>query len=150
MLGATKDFAFDANPNSLINKTKAINPESGIGPFLIRLRTNRGVWTENLPDTPFVFAASLAEESPEKIERTVEILDWLASEEGFLLSHYGIEGTHYTREGNTITLNPEAIQQDIVEQGNFLDVYDFFTPNEPEVLGLEVMDPRMTNHDRRN
>lgn len=148
VLGAIEDFAFDANPNSLINKTKAINPEAEWVPFN-PFPDKPGVWTENLPDTPFVFPASLAEESPEKIERTVEILDWLASEEGFLLSHYGIEGTHYTREGNTITLNPEAIQQDIVEQGNFLDVYDFFTPNEPEVLGLEVIDPRMTDRDRQ-
>ncbi|WP_054949762.1 extracellular solute-binding protein [Numidum massiliense] len=142
------DGFFDSNPNSIHNKTKAIQPDAAWVPFN-PFPDKPGVWTENLPGNPFVFPKAAAEERPENIKRTVEILDWLASEEGFLLTHYGVEGKQYTREGNKITLIPEAIQEDVLEQGNFLDIYDFFTPPEPEVLGLEVIDPRMTERDRK-
>lgn len=147
VVASGRDIMFDSNPNSVQTKTKAINPDAewtAINPF----QEQRGVWMETEPGSPFVFPQSVAEESPEKIERSVEILDWLVSEEGYLMTHYGKEGEHYTRDGDTITIDPEAIQADIVEKGNFLDVYNWFTPEEPEVLGLEVIDPRMTDRDR--
>ncbi|MBA4496482.1 extracellular solute-binding protein [Paenactinomyces guangxiensis] len=145
--GNTRDLILDSNPNSLQNKSKAIDPKADWIPFN-PFKDKPGIWSENLPETAFLFPKSVADQEPEKIKRSVQILDWLASEEGFLLTHYGIEGKHYTREGNKITLKPDAIQKDIVEKGNFLDIYDCFTPNAPEVLGLEVIDPRMTDRDR--
>ncbi|SEM93929.1 extracellular solute-binding protein [Lihuaxuella thermophila] len=144
----TRDLIWDANPQSLQNKSKAIDPKADWIPFN-PFKDQPGIWTETLPETAFLFPKSVAENEPEKVKRSVQILDWLASEEGYLLTHYGVEGKHYTRSGNKITLKPDAIQKEIVEKGNFLDVYDFFTPAEPEVLGLEVIDPRMTERDRK-
>ncbi|MES7181305.1 hypothetical protein U6V59_12405, partial [Cutibacterium acnes] len=94
-----------------------------------------------------------ADQNPEKLERMAQILDWMASEEGFLLIAYGLEGKHYTRDGNTITITQEhldAYQQDVIQQGNFASIYNFFYAHNPEYqpLGLEVIDERMTDRDR--
>jgi hypothetical protein len=32
----------------------------------------------------------------------------LASEEGFLLAHYGVENKHYTKNGKKVTINPDV------------------------------------------
>lgn len=152
IVGGSKTFAFDSDPLSLQNKTKAIFPGANWMPFHPFAET--GTWTENLPDAPFMFAKATAESNPEKIERMVQILDWMASEEGFLLINYGQEGKHYSRSGNTITVTQqhvEALRSDVVEQGNFQQVYRFFYVNNPEhePLGLELIDERMTERDRK-
>ncbi|MDF2668249.1 MAG: hypothetical protein K0R67_555 [Paenibacillus sp.] len=146
VLGGTKDFAYDSNPQSLQTRSKAINQQADWVPFTPLGKTP--LQTATLPGSPFLFSKVAAEKSPEKVKRIVEILDWLASEEGFLLTHYGIEGKHYTKNGNTITLNNAAYDADIVKQGNFLDIWSFFTPSSPEVLGLKLIDPRETERDR--
>ncbi|MDG0810388.1 type 2 periplasmic-binding domain-containing protein [Cohnella rhizosphaerae] len=147
VLGTTMTFALDSNPTSLQSMTKQLFPEANWIAF--NPLGDKPLQTMLSPGNPFVFSKKTAENNPEKIKRTVQILDWLASPEGFLLTHYGVEGKHYTREGNTITLKPEAYQADIVDQGNFLDVWDFFTPNNPTVFGFEVIDPTMSDRDRQ-
>ncbi|MCQ6557229.1 hypothetical protein [Paenibacillus mendelii] len=152
IIGGSKTFAFDSEPTSIQNKTLALNPKANWMPFHPFAQT--GTWTENLPDQPFMFSRETAEKNPEKIDRIVQILDWMASEEGFLLINYGIEGKHYTRSGNTITVtqsNQDAYRKDVVEQGNFQEVYRFFYLHNPEYepLGLEVVDERMSDRDRQ-
>ncbi|WP_158299508.1 extracellular solute-binding protein [Paenibacillus antri] len=151
IVGGNKTFAFDSDPVSIQNKSKALNPNANWLPFHPFAET--GTWTHNLPEAPFMFAKTTAEESPAKLERMAQIIDWMSSEEGFLLINYGIEGKHYTRSGNTITVSQahlDALQKDVVEQGNFQLVYRFLYSNnpEPEVLGLEIIDERMTDRDR--
>lgn len=152
VLGGHKTFAFDSDPASLQNKSKAVYPEADWVPFHPFAET--GTWTENLPDIPFMFSRKTAESSPEKIERMVQILDWMASEEGFLLINYGEEGKHYTRSGSTVTVTQahlDALKADAIDKGNFQGVYrNFLYLNnpEPEPLGLEVIDERMTDRDR--
>ncbi|MGE7823987.1 extracellular solute-binding protein [Paenibacillus sp. NPDC093718] len=151
IVGGNMTFAFDSNPVSIQNKSKAVNPKANWMPF--HPFADSGTWTHNLPESPFMFARKTAEESPEKLERMAQIIDWMSSEEGFLLINYGLEGTHYTRSGSTITVNQanvDALQKDVVEQGNFQLIYRFFYSNNPEndVLGLEVVDERMTERDR--
>ncbi|ULL16045.1 extracellular solute-binding protein [Paenibacillus sp. H1-7] len=141
-----RTVAFDSNPTSLQNKTKALFPNARWVPF--HPYASAGVWTENLPNDAFLFSKATAEKSPEKIKRIVDIVDWLCGEEGFLLTHYGVEGKHYTKNGKQVTLKPEAIDKEIVTQGNFLAIYGSLVAAEPEVLGLEVIDPRMTDNDR--
>jgi putative aldouronate transport system substrate-binding protein len=147
IMDPTGRFGLEGDQNSGLNRSKAINPKAewvAFNPF----SGVDGVWTEQLPDLPFVFAKTTADKNPDKLERSAEILDWLASEEGFLLTHYGIEGKHYKKDGKTVTLDPEASNKDIASKGNFLDIYDFFTPDDATVLGLEVIDPRYTDNDR--
>ena len=140
-------FALDSLSSSYQNKTRAIHSQAEWVPF--HPFKDTGIWTENIPGSPFVFSRSTAEKNPEKIRRTVEILDWLAGPEGYLLTNYGLEGTHYTRNGNTITLNKAAIKKDIIDQGDFLNIWNFFSRvNEPERLGFTVIDPDMTERDR--
>src|SRR5699024_7405461 len=117
IVAVERDSMFESNPNRILNQTQAVHPDAEWTPFN-PFPDADGVWTEALPGSPFVLPASVAEEAPEKIERSVEILDWLASEEGYLLTHYGIEGDHYTRDGDTITIDPDAISEDIIEKGN--------------------------------
>ena len=152
VVGGSRSFAFDSDPNSIQNRSKAVNPEANWMPFHPFAET--GTWTENLPDTAFMFSRETAEKEPEKIERIVQILNWMAGEEGFLLINYGLEGKHYERSGNTITITQqhlEAFQKDVVEQGNFHQVYGFFYSHnpEPEPLGLEIVDERLTERDRQ-
>lgn len=146
VLGETADFALDANPHSLQNRSKQINPAADWVPFHpfgdLPLRA------EPTPDYPFVYSNNAAGLNPEKLKRVSQILDWLAGEEGFLLTHYGLENVHYTRQGSTITLNPEQLERDVVSNGDFLQIWDFFTPNTSEVLGLNVIDPRRTARDQ--
>lgn len=152
VVGATKNFAFDSNPTSLQNMSKAVNPQADWEPFHPFATT--GTWPENLPVTAFMFAADTAEKTPAKIERMTQILDWIASEEGFLLINYGQEGKHYTRSGSTITVSKDnlaALQKDDVEKGDFMSIYrTAFYSSSPEAkpLGLTIVDESMTDRDR--
>ncbi len=137
VLGNTADFAYDSNPNSLQSRSKAVNGEANWVPF--NPFGNQPLRTAVTPESPFVFSNNAAGLNPDKLKRIAAILDWLCGEEGFLLTHYGMEGKHYTRQGNNITLNPQA---------SFASVWDFFTPNSPLVLGLNVIDPRKTERDK--
>ncbi|WP_409344276.1 hypothetical protein [Paenibacillus sp. MBLB4367] len=146
ILGNTMDFAFDSNPESLQARSKAVSPTADWVPF--NPFGNQPLRTAVSPDYPFVFSNNAAGLNPEKLKKTAKILDWLAGEEGFLLTHYGIEGKHYAREGNTITLKPDVLEKDIKKKGDFLKIWSFFTPNAPDVLGLTVVDSRITERDK--
>ncbi|WP_127588835.1 extracellular solute-binding protein [Paenibacillus koleovorans] len=146
IMGATQDFAYDSNPQSLQSKTKALFPKANWVPFTPF--GNQPIATGVAPGSPILFHKNIVEKSPEKVTRIVEILDWLASEEGFLLSHYGVENRHYTKSGKTITLNLETFQKEIVEKGDFLTIWDFFTPATPAVFGLTVINAKETDRDR--
>ncbi|GIP34800.1 hypothetical protein [Paenibacillus sp. J2TS4] len=151
--GAARTAALDNDPNSVQFKTKEILRSAGkaeeaekvdwqpFHPF-----ADTGVATEALPGNPFMFG----KDTPiENVERTLQILDWMASEEGFLLVRYGQEGVHYKRDGNTITVDADAYKRDVIDQGDFLNIYQFFaTADEPQVFGLDVVRPTETDRDR--
>jgi len=145
--GKNREFALDAYPGSLQNRSKAVSATADWIPFTPF--PDQALWRSGAGANSIVFLKSLAERNPEKIKRSLDILDWLASEQGFLLTHYGVEGKHYIRDGNRIILNTSAFRSDVEEKGGFLDVYEFFTPNDPDIYGLEITDPRMTERDRR-
>ncbi|MEF2246087.1 MULTISPECIES: hypothetical protein [unclassified Paenibacillus] len=148
VMGQTKEFAFDNAPTSIQYRTKQIHPQAEWRPFT--MVGDIPLTNMAAPSAPFLFPKTVAEKNPERVERTIEILDWLASEEGYLLTHFGQEGKHYTMEGRTITLNSEAYQNDILNQGNFLQIWSFFTQPtlQPEVYDLTVIDPNETDRDR--
>ena len=143
--GYEKDFAFDNNQQGIQYRTKQINPNANWMPMTIF--ANDPIYSNTGAGNPFLFSKST---TAENMDRSVAILDWLASEEGYLLTHYGIEGKHYTRDGDTITLNLDAFESDVVKQGDFLKIWSFFTMTTawPEVYGLKVIDPRETDRDR--
>lgn len=145
VLGETADFALDANPDSIQTRSRQLNPAADWVPF--NPFGDKPLRAAPTPDYPFVYSNNAAGLSQEKLKRVTQILDWLAGVDGFLLTHYGLENVHYTRKGNTITLHPERIEADIVQNGDFLKIWDFFTPNTPEVLGLKVIDPRRSARD---
>ena len=134
ILGDTENFAFDSNPDSIQNKTKAINPEAEWMPF--NPFDGQPLRSTVMPGDSFVYSNAA---NADKLKRITQILDWLASEEGFLLTHYGIENRHYTRQANFISLNPNA---------NFITIWNFFTPASPEVFGLQIHDPHLTARDQ--
>lgn len=143
IVGGSMDFMLEGNPNSILNRTKQLNPNADWVPF--NPHPDRGIALTTLPGNPFLFHVNVAEQRPDHVKRTIEILDWLASEEGYLLTHYGQEGTHYTRDGNQITLNVD--EYNTIAQ--WLTLYSFFTPpNEIDKVGLEAVDPRYTDRDR--
>ena len=142
-----RNTALEGDPNSVQSRTKAIDPNADWQPFN-PFPDEPAIWKNGVPETAVMVGASVAEKHPEKVERTFEILNWLAGEEGYLLTHYGQEGKHYTKQGSAITLIPEAFDADIANNGNWLGIYNFFTPAEPSVLGLEVIDPRVSPRDQ--
>ncbi|WP_136608521.1 extracellular solute-binding protein [Paenibacillus dokdonensis] len=146
ILGMGKNLAFDNNPEGLQLKTKQItgNDKADWQPFHPFAET--GTWIETVPGNPFLLSS---QSSDDKIKKSVEILDWLAGEEGYLLTHYGQDGTDYTRDGSKITINQEAFKKDVTDNGNFLSVYQWFTPvPDPKVLELEIEDPSITDRDK--
>jgi ABC-type glycerol-3-phosphate transport system substrate-binding protein len=140
------NFALQGVATSNQNRSAAVNPKADWRPFHPWAKS--GTSTEKLPGYVFMFNSQTAKTSPEEIKRSVQILDWLTSPEGYLLTHYGQEGKHYTRSGSDIKINTEAYQEDIVEQGDFLRIYSFFTPNSPETLGFNEINPQLSDRDR--
>lgn len=144
---SSREFAFDNHPSSIQKKTKEVTGVQTVDwqPFHPWAKT--GVFTEALPQNPFMFSAKTSEE---KIKRSIEIMDWLFSPEGFLLTHYGQEGVHYKKNGNKVEVIPDAYKRDITDNGNFLDIYGSFTPlNDYSLVGIELVDPRETDRDRQ-
>lgn len=147
VFGSAPNFAFDSNPQGIQARTQELFPGANWVPMNLFPDAEHG--TAPNPGNPFLFPKAVADSEPEKIERSVQILDWLAGEEGYVLTHYGQEGKHYTRDGQTITLNVGAFAKDVIEQGNFLTIWSFFTPADAaSVFGLSIVDPRETDRDR--
>lgn len=140
-----EQWAFDSRPDSFYNQLKKIHPDAEFVPF--NPFPEQPNWIKGtVPSKTWMIHKNV---SDEKLERILEIVNWLMSEEGFLLTHYGLEGKHYTRNGNEITLIPDAFKADVVDKGNFLTVWDEFTPKDPQTIGLTVNDPRMTERDQK-
>ncbi|WP_127580243.1 extracellular solute-binding protein [Paenibacillus koleovorans] len=145
--GWGKDVAFDNATNSFQKKTKETTgvqtaewvPFNPFGDSPMGVGQNPGNFN------PFLVSNK---SSDAQVERSMEILNWLSGEEGFLLSHYGKEGVHYKRTGNKIELLPDAYKKDIIDKGNFLALYLPIVPNEPTILGFDVIDPKETDRDR--
>ncbi|GIP38747.1 hypothetical protein J31TS4_20270 [Paenibacillus sp. J31TS4] len=145
VISGARDAALDNYPNSLQKKTKDVTGVKTADWQPFHPWAKEGVNMLPAPGNPFMFSVKASED---KIKRSVEILDWLASEEGFLLTHYGVEGRDYKKNGNKIEVVPDAYKANITDNGSFLDIYGFFTPIEPEVFKFEIMDPRETDRDR--
>ncbi|SDE11870.1 ABC-type glycerol-3-phosphate transport system, substrate-binding protein [Paenibacillus sp. UNCCL117] len=148
VLSGAKNFAYDNNTQGIQYRTKQINSQAEWQPMPIF--ANKAIGSKSAPGSPILFPKTVADKNPERIERTTAILDWLASEEGYLLTHYGVEGKHYTRDGNIIKLNVEAYTNDVTKKGDFLSIWNFFTSDvsQPEVYNMELIDGRETDRDR--
>ncbi|MEV5028386.1 extracellular solute-binding protein [Paenibacillus sp. LPE1-1-1.1] len=140
-----KTIALDSVATSVQNRSKALDPNANWQP--IYPLDQPVMWKYNVPENTILVSKTTADKNPDKVTRSLEILNWLTSEEGFLLTHYGQEGNHYTKDGNKVTLNVDAFEADIAKAGNWLNVYAAFTPDEPNVLGLELIDSRISEHD---
>ncbi|WP_158606965.1 extracellular solute-binding protein [Paenibacillus ginsengarvi] len=138
-------FGLESVPASGASRSKQIYPGASWTAF----NPNEGVpfYQESLPSFGVIVTKTAARNS-EKVRKSFEILDYLSSEEGYLLTHYGIEGVHYTRSGNVITILPGNVKKDIEDKGNWLALYQVFNQDEPQTIGLEVVDPRVTDKDR--
>ncbi|MDF2668530.1 MAG: transporter substrate-binding protein [Paenibacillus sp.] len=145
---SNRTAAFENAANSVQKKTLEVTGvKADWQPF--HIENTNGASYQALPGTPFLFSAKAP---ANKIQRTVEIMDWLVSEEGFLLTHYGQEGIHYKKEGKKINLDPAAFKRDITDAGGFLDIYAGIAGNinmGPEPLGLELINPSETDRDRK-
>jgi len=142
-----RDAVFEKSPNSIQKKTRDVTGQPAeFVPF--NIAPNNPISYEALPGNPWMLSSKTSEE---KIKRTIEILDWLAGPEGFLLTHYGEEGKHYKKEGNKIIVDPDAYKRDIVDNGSFLDIWgSVFSTRTimPTKLGLEYVNPNETDRDR--
>lgn len=143
---ANRDIAFENSPNSVQKKTIDVTGVKTADWQPFHPWANTGVGSEAVPGIPFLFSAKAPEEN---IQRTAKIMDWLFGEEGFLLSKYGQEGVHYKKEGSKITLISDAYKKDIIDNGNFLKIYGAFTPDEPFIMKLDVINPNETDRDRK-
>lgn len=144
----SRDAVFENTPNSIQKKTKDVTGQNAeFVPFNIAPANPIGY--EALPGNSWMIGSKTSEA---KIERSIEILDWLASEEGFLLTHYGQAGVHYKKDGSKIVVDPAAFKKDIVDNGNFLEIWGsvFSAPTIlPSKLGLEYVNPNESERDRQ-
>lgn len=146
ILGFGKNLAFDNNPEGLQMKTKEITGNTNTNWMPFDPFAETGTYIDPVPSNPFLLSSKSTDE---EINRSIQILDWLAGEEGYLMTHYGRDGVEYTRDGATITLNQEAFTKNVTDNGNFLSVYAWFTPiSGPEEFGVIVADPNVTDRDR--
>lgn len=144
-----RDFALEGVETSAINRARQINPNSEIVPFN-PFPDAKGITVAPQGSWGFVVPIQLAQKEPDKVKRMMDILDFLASPEGFLLTHYGLEGESYTRDGDTVTLIPDVIYKLNGENGKFLEIYDFFTRvSDTTPIGLEIINPDETDRDRQ-
>jgi putative aldouronate transport system substrate-binding protein len=148
VLSAGGNDAYDNNANGLQVKTKAVTGVANVDwqPFHIGAKT--GTWVELLPGNPFLISSKTSEE---KAKRSIEILDWLASEEGYLLTQYGLEGVHYKRNGKQIERIEDAYKRDVLDNGNFLSIYNWFAnfvQGQTDKFGLEIIDKSITARDK--
>ncbi|WP_127586665.1 extracellular solute-binding protein [Paenibacillus koleovorans] len=144
-----RDIAFDNTANSVQKKTREVTGNQKAEFVAFHIAGDVPVTYEALPGMPFMFNAKA---DPKKVDRTIEILEWLAGPEGFLLANFGKEGVHYKKEGNKITLIPDTMKKDIGDNGNFTEiwgsVFSYLVKDPSQALGLQIIDPRETDHDR--
>ncbi|RAV21530.1 extracellular solute-binding protein [Paenibacillus contaminans] len=144
-----RDFALEGAEASALNKAREINPKAEIVPFN-PFPDAKGIWSTPQGSFGFVVPKGLADKDPDKVKRMMQILDFLASPDGFLLTHYGKEGESYTKAGNKVTLIPDAINKFNADNGKFLQIYDFFTRvSDTAPIGLEIINPKETDRDRQ-
>ncbi|MFB9755714.1 extracellular solute-binding protein [Paenibacillus hodogayensis] len=143
-----RDAAFENTPNSIQKKTKDVTGKPAeFVPF--NIAPNNPIGYEALPGNAWMISSKTTDA---KIERSLEILDWLGGEEGFLLTHYGQAGVHYKKEGTKIVIDPAAFKKDITDNGSFLDIWGsaFSSPTMlPDRLGLQYVNPIETDRDRQ-
>jgi len=74
-----------------------------------------------------------ANTEPKKVERIMELLNWQASEEGYEISRYGIEGIHHTKNADgTINLDAEKKKEEgSIIAHNPYDPYSYVVPTAP-------------------
>ncbi|MDF2650865.1 MAG: hypothetical protein K0Q73_6670, partial [Paenibacillus sp.] len=142
----TQEWVLDSDPNSYYRQLKLAVPDAEVVPF--NPYPNKPLMARTTPTVPWMIGKRTIEQYPEKARVISKIIDWLASEEGYLLTTYGQEGVHYSRKGQDIIITPDAYEREIGQKGNFLAVWKFLTPNETERLGLREVDPRLTERDR--
>ncbi len=144
-----RNFALEGSDTSALNRLREIHPEAEIVPFN-PFPDKKGIYSTPQGSNGFVVPVKLVENEPEKVIRMMEILEFLASQDGYLLTHYGEEGKSYTREGNKITLMPDVIKEVNEKNGRFLEIYDFFTRvSDAAPIGLEIINPNETDRDRQ-
>ncbi|MFV0399894.1 MAG: hypothetical protein ACK5LX_04645 [Oscillospiraceae bacterium] len=83
------------------------NPEMEyvvLGPFL---RTDGTPATTESRLGAYGFGCLFLSADIEQPERALGLIDYLSSDEGWTLAKFGIEGTHYTREGDIVTRTEE-------------------------------------------
>jgi putative aldouronate transport system substrate-binding protein len=138
------DFAYDSKPDSYYNQLLSAVPSAKVIPIHPFDNIENSV-------TPYMTQPILisSKASEEKIERIIDILDWMAGPDGHAMIHFGLEGKHHTRDGNKITLNPEVYKKEIIDNGNFLAIYNMITPEDAShEIGIEYIDPRISERDR--
>ncbi|MDF2668529.1 MAG: transporter substrate-binding protein, partial [Paenibacillus sp.] len=144
-----RDIAFDNTNNSTQKKTREVTGNQKAEFAAFHVAGDLPVGYEPLPGVPFLFNAKT---DPKKIERTLEIVEWLAGPEGYLLANIGKEGVHYKKEGNKVTLIQDAIKKDIADNGNFTEVwgsvFSYNVKDPSRALGIEIVNPTETDHDR--
>ncbi len=149
--------------NDLYDKFKAAYPDKDPKSMFVStgiLESKQG--NKRLDGFPnfwfYTFVSNKA--SPEKQQKALELLDFLGSEEGINLMRWGIEGEHYTKEGdkfvNTLPIDENGKQQTIKEIDATAKLMNYVTwdsdfvsdqlPNREEVLnngkeGIESSNP---------
>jgi ABC-type glycerol-3-phosphate transport system substrate-binding protein len=112
-LGSGKSLFFYDNMSFAVNYNRSLrqnDPDAGFTP--IPIMENEKGQRRNFFYTRHWWGGgwgvSAETEYPDRI---VELFDWMVDTEGFEVTNYGIEGEHYTKEGNEYFVNPDLIEK---------------------------------------
>jgi len=79
-----------------------------------------------------------AKTDPEKVKKIIQLLDWQASDEGYDMKRFGVEGVHYTKNADgTKKINVDKYKTDGVDaliQHNPYDPYSYVVLTAPEAV----------------
>lgn len=106
--GQTSDFAkYVENLAKVDPKAELIMIEPAVGP------TGKSGFAETSGLYGQIVLPATLGKDKEKVKKIIELLDFQASEEGYKMSRYGIEGVHHTKNpDDTLKLNNEKLKAD--------------------------------------
>ncbi|MBJ6363894.1 extracellular solute-binding protein [Paenibacillus sp. GCM10012307] len=129
------------------------NPEADFLP-LSYLESDAGTYAPSSPgfNGVFLIPKSVPEE---KVKKILELMDYGASEEGFTLACYGIEGIHYTVGEDGFKVATDQAFKDSVSQSSFGKIFERFDqylwayrtgmPKEVFERNKKIVDERQTH-----
>ena len=112
-LGSGKSFFYTDNITFALNYNKSLrqtNPKAGFVPMPIMANTYGQRRTFYYPEQHLNYGWAIGAKT-KHAERIMKLFDWACSQEGYGVTNYGIEGTHFTVQNGTYVVAKSVLDQ---------------------------------------